>query len=336
MKNTRTHSHFIFCLTLFFINTVSAHPHSETSKETLKLQSYEPNTVGITHDDNDVSFMDFKISLKYPLFHDGKYNDNKWQKFDSLNPWFPMPYFAFTGRFGQYINTRDSSPVIGKRFNPKLFGRYWLGKENYIDVGYAHESNGQKIEQQSTYINLQNEFISNNENPDFANDYLSRGWDYWDLAWKHPFAFKSRNEEGDLSANSTSELSFYLNLKHFLKKGKLQQNSEEVNPWEPGFNDKQRRHVDGITLIGKYSTDYYNEKGERGFFSGHKIALIFTTGYRDILEHNTARAEYTWKFFDVPLMFWWSNGYNSDLIDYNQRIKSYGFSLELRSFLNNI
>ncbi len=304
MKNIHIQTCLLLWLAALPITQTTGHPHSEDGKEILKLQSYEPNTIGITHDQNDVSFMDFKISLKYPLFHDGNYKDDKWEKFNWLNTWFPMPYFAFTGRFGQYINTRKSSPVISKRFNPKLFGRYWLGKENYIDIGYAHESNGQSIEQLSSYNNLRNEFSNNNENPDFANDYISRGWDYWDFSWKHPFYLKTAKEVKELSNRPTRELSFYLNLKYFLKNGKLQGYAEEVNSWESGFNNKQRKHVDGITFIGKYSSDYFDKNNNRGWFSGQKIALLFTTGYRDTFDHNTTRIEYTWKFYDMPVMFW--------------------------------
>lgn len=326
MKNVYSRCFLLIALLISSYGIATAHPHSEDDtapkKRSLKLQSYEPNTIGITHDDNDVSFMDFKISLKYPMFHKGEPNE-KWQKAEWLNSWFPMPYFAFTGRFGQYINTRRSSPVISKVFNPKIFGRYWLDGGSYIDAAYAHESNGQNINEQSTYINLQNEFVSLGENPEFANDYISRGWDYWELRWKS-------------GTNLSNHFTYYVNLKHYLNDGFLQGSSEEVNVWEAGFNEIQRRHVDGVTLVAKYSKDYLNEDGSRGFYSGHKIALLFTTGYRDAFEHNTTRVEYTWKFFDVPLMFWWSNGYNSDLIDYNQRVTSYGFALELRTFLSDI
>ena len=56
--------------------------------------------------------MDFKISVKYPVLK------------DLLSKALPDSglYFAFTGRWGQYIGDRYSSPVIAKRFNPKLFG----------------------------------------------------------------------------------------------------------------------------------------------------------------------------------------------------------------------
>src|SRR5258708_33525620 len=104
--------------------------------------------------------MDFKISVKYPLFN------------DRLSKKLPDSrlYFAFTGRWGQYIGDRYSSPVIAKRFNPKLFWRQNLNyvcqerKEDgtlavskhcegnpdkvpgtYIEAAIGHESNGQTI-----------------------------------------------------------------------------------------------------------------------------------------------------------------------------------------------
>ncbi|TNF39284.1 MAG: hypothetical protein EP315_00025, partial [Gammaproteobacteria bacterium] len=195
----------------------------QASDTPLKLQSYEPNTIGLTKDDNDVSYMDFKLSLMYPMFHTSSPQD-VWH-----SKWVPMPYFAFTGRFGQYINTRDSSPVVSKRFNPKLFGRYWLDEnKSYIDIGYAHESNGQRINSETLYQNLRDQYASNNENPDFANDSISRGWDYWEVTWKRVLNNEKIHSRKDIERHSTS---FYLNLKYFVDDGILQGMPEEYNTW---------------------------------------------------------------------------------------------------------
>lgn len=56
-----------------------------------------------------------------------------------------QPYIAFFGHFGQYIEVRESSPEISKRFNPKVFLRIAQKEHHYLDLEYAHESNGQRI-----------------------------------------------------------------------------------------------------------------------------------------------------------------------------------------------
>lgn len=69
-------------------------------------------------------------------------------------------------------------------------------------------------------------------------------------------------------------------------------------------------------------------------FKGIKVAFLYTTGYRDIFENNTIRFETTFHVANMPLMFWASRGYNSDLVDYYRRVTSYGFSFELTSFFD--
>jgi len=63
----------------------------------------------------------------------------------SLKPPALVVVIAFTGRFAQYLGTRDSSPVVTKRLNPKLFYRQRTQGRDYFDIGYNHESNGQSI-----------------------------------------------------------------------------------------------------------------------------------------------------------------------------------------------
>lgn len=286
-------------------------------KRSLKLQSYEPNTLGYTNDKNDVEYMDFKLSLKYPILHDGEYlGRNTWHYR------LPHPYIAFTGRFGQYITSRKSAPVIGKRFNPKVFFRYWLwNKDSYLDLGVAHESNGQSIDSQQAYQDLRDDFQNNGEDPDFARDYISRGWDYWDMTLKKAISLK----------DDKARFSAYLNLKYFLEGGGVQGRPEEYNSWEGSSEGKLRKSVDGITVTAKYSDGLAG-----GWFSGYKLALIATTGYKDTFEYNSLRGEFTKKIFDIPFMLWVSDGYQSDLIDYYQRIKSWGFAIELRNYLDQI
>ena len=281
--------------------------HSALADDEVLLQSFEPNTIGFTNDNNDVVYMDFKISLMYPIAHQGKYNPE--------SPDDDILFFSFTGRFGQYIGTRESSPVIGKRFNPKLFFRRFLGGPyRYFDYGYAHESNGQSINSEAAYNDLIAGISAPGGDDDvrFANDAISRGWDFLDFIYK-------QGGSDNLSA-------FYLNLKVFLNDGLLQGQAEEANSWEPG-KMIQRKNVDGISIL------YWSEKPVAGI---KRYSITYNTGYKDTFDYNSLRFEIVNDISifgtKVPLMLWVSSGYNSDLVDYNKRVKSAGLAFELTTF----
>ena len=291
--------------------------NQESSTPFGRMQSHEPSTLGFSYDNNDVNYMDFKLSFKYPMFHKGVVRPPKFS-------FLPYPYLAFTGRFSQYINTRESSPVISKRFNPELFGRYWLStstskRGDYIDVIYGHESNGQSITTSTSYLDKRNNFIAAGENPDFANDFISRGWDYLAVTWR----LKRRNPFSDKSF-----LTAYLGLRYYLSDGLLQGTQEEYNTWENDPEGKPRKSVDGIRLKVKYKTHFINNS----VIKSNKIFLSYTTGYENIFEYNTYRAEWAVEIKNVPFMIWAAKGYNSDLADYYRDVTSAGISFE---FLTN-
>lgn len=259
----------------------------------IRLRSYEPNTIVYRHDSNDVNYIDFKVSLMYPLW---------------LGDHVLDPYFSVTGEVGQYLGTRDSSPVIGKRFNPKLFVRYDIKKGEYFDLGYAHESNGQSISTATDYLAKRAEFASHGEDPNFARDYISRGWDYVDVMWKRDFYDR--------------DYSTYLEFKYFLNDGLLQGHPEEYQSWEGGHGH-QRSEVDGISLLVK--RNFFDKP-----FGISKVAVSETTGYGQPLTYNSAKAEITFSFSEIPpIIVWVSEGYNSDLVDYYKRVTSIGVGFEL-------
>lgn len=290
------------------------------------LTSYEPNRIGWTFDDNDVSegYLDANLSLKYPFLHDGYYSS---KGFDG------GLYFAFTGRFSQYLESRDSSPVVGRRFNPKLFWRYWLGDSSrYIDLGLAHESNGQNINSEEAYLRAREDFLANGENPEWARDYISRGWDYLSFDWLHTM----RDWSGELNT--------YVNLKYFLEDGPFQGEPEEYNDWE-GDGVRQRKEYDGISLLAKYQFGGRYCLGGSGDTAARpalldlclqKAAWRYTTGYEGPGDHNTNRLEFTIDVWSFPLMLWGQWGYNSDLVDYYRKVNSWGIALELQSSASGI
>ncbi len=292
-------------------------------KEDILLRSYEPNTLGYTKDDNDVAYVDFKISLKYPFLHGVVNWANEYVKV------LPKPYLAFSGRLGQYLGTRDSSPVIGKRFNPKLFFRYSYWENDSVDFAYAHESNGQKINTESVFLDFQNDLVVQGEKAHFANDYISRGWDYLQVVFKNGYKQKA-----------THQFASYIDLKYFLSNGLLQGKPEEYNSWESSQAGKSRNQVDGISILLKYKL---NKRFEIPFLfnehiplNGVKFALMMTTGYKNVLTYTTYRVETTPIFWDLPIMFWFSTGYNSDLVDYYKEVTSYGISFELKTFIGDV
>ncbi len=53
--------------TIILLLPVIANAADGNHTASLKLLSYEPNKMGWTFDENDVGFLDFTVSLKYPF-----------------------------------------------------------------------------------------------------------------------------------------------------------------------------------------------------------------------------------------------------------------------------
>jgi outer membrane phospholipase A len=270
------------------------------------LCTYEPTTLGWTKDSDDVGFMDFKLSVRYQILHfpDKNDKDDNW-----------ATYFAFTGRFGQYLGTRDSSPVVTKRLNPKVFYRHWTDKHgsgDYFDVGYNHESNGQSINTSAGFTQAQNEAILKDGSPNAAYDQISRGWDYLDFVWR-------KKVTGDGNA--------YLMLKYFLPRGLLQGKAEEygTNFAESDPEGKPRNRVNGIGAM-------FKQEFKDCLGATCKFVAFYETGYRSIARYNTLRVETGFKVLQIPLMIWGQTGYGSDLAQYYKKVSSAGIAVEIGSF----
>ncbi len=301
----------------------------QVSNDEHTIEPYEPSTIGYTKDSDDVGFMDFTISLKYQLFP---------QSFLSLTGSdINRLYFAFTGRFGMYIGTRHSSPVIGKSYNPKLFWRHitdstlvpvTLANANddkrrqsysgYIDFGYNHESNGQSIDSATEYLAA----LSTAEKPEFANDNLSRGWDYLEIAWK-----KTINESNDVHRLQT-----YVDLKYFLHHGLMQRTAEEYNDWENNSEGKPRKAVNGIATTFEYQYGKSSLFKKIPLLANPTIALRYETGYQNPFKYNTLRLELGTQILELPINFWAQRGYNSDLAQYYKKVNSFGVELKMGAF----
>ena len=267
----------------------------------LRLRSHEPNQLGYTVDTSG-QFMDFTLSVKFKILEQ---TIRDLSERSSLN-------FAFTGRFGQYFE-RSSAPVIGKRFNPELFYRRDFD-DAYLETGYAHESNGQQITTLAGYQQAQ----ATLERPEYADDYISRGWDFV------RFTYQSHVLE-TLGANHPVML--WATGKWFLKKGLFQDGSEEYNTWESDPEGKPRNQVDGITAGFRY-TPHTDSK----WLPVGNISLTWTTGYREIFRYNSYRLEAGIRIIDLPVIVWASRGYNNDLARYYRNLAAWGLAIQIGAF----
>ena len=298
----------------------------EAQKERrIGLKNHEPNLLGYTYDNDDKeAFMDFKLSLEYPIARGPLSELTK-------KSWYPgflkkacnneviarcYPYFSFTGRFGQYIGQRDSSPVIAKRFNQKLFIRFEFTNKDYLDLEYAHESNGQRVSTLSSY----NTLAADLDKPEHANDYISRGWDYYGFTYRRTFSKKAEDNEQDIN-----KVIAYLKVRKFIG-GQLQGDIEEYYDWEPRRNITAREQVAGVSLLTKVENNLTPV-----FWAFNKVALIYETGTTSPAKYNTLILEMTTNAFGVPFMIWGRTGYNSDLAQYYKKVDSIGVAFELKT-----
>ncbi len=313
------------------------------------LCSYEPTTVGYTYDSDDSGFMDFKLSVRYQLFPDWLTRGQNYF-FDHHVGYDSALYFAFTGRFGQYIKTRESSPVVEKLFNPKLFYRYWTDRteENYLDFAFAHQSNGQSIDSPAQYQAA----LATAKNENEVKDQLSRGWDYWEIVWKKALYERPKPTAGptdprlsevckdvheDISVKQACGKEFpngidkeekkktsvvsYVGYKYFLTHGPLEGFQENYNTWENDPQGKRLDRVSGFSILLKWIIR-----------SEYKVAGRFETGVRDAFQFKTYRLELGGKVEQLPVSVWWQTGYNSDLAQYYKKVHSYGIQAEIGSF----
>lgn len=278
------------------------------------LASDEPNMLGWTRDSYEKQgFMDFTLSMRYPLFFDTL---KEGYKFNML------PFISFTGRMGQYFD-RHSAPVVTKRFNPKLFLRFyefdipegsrlWADDHglDYFDVGYAHESNGQHVDSPALFASA----VASYGSPQIAQDYMSRGWDY--LGYKRHLQM---HEHGLDSLDAE--------LRYFLRHGLLQATSEEYNDWEGPRSITHISQVDGLRLRMNFGF-------HRDWFKG--ASLLYITGYRDFARHPTLRAELGFTplsdFLGVPIVLWGQTGYLNNIAQYYRRTWAVGAAASFETF----
>lgn len=260
--------------------------------------------MGFAFDNDDVNFLDFRISLIYP-FLDGITAQAKRRL--SL---FPSIYIASGARFAQYYLTRPSDPIIGKDFTVKLMFRFFttsMHDKNFIEFVYAHQSNGQTIDKIEAYLDeLKKQPVA-----DFANDFIGRSWFYFELNFSRqimPTPF-----------NLVVEARFNYYLK-----------DNQVNWWETHSERKPRAEVNGVS-IKLYSIP--NRVLFDGFLSigFYRFGIRYETGYQKAFLYHSIQCETTVFIDKAFLRFWAQTGYSNDIAMYFKRTSSAGVALELFS-----
>lgn len=283
------------------------------------LSSHEPNKMLARTDSNDINrlYMDAVLSLKYPILTPLVESIFDLAGFQLEKK--PRLFLAFSTRFSQYVGSRESSPVVARRYNPELFLRTWTdSNDSYWDFGLGHESNGQQINGPQAFAQLEQYYIENNETPLFARDSISRGWDYlsvdWNKQWETGFL---PSLEGFTTA--------HIEWRRYLSNGFLQGAPEEYNDWEgQGTESKPRDEYDGL----KFSVQY-NLVDELCIIACFdRVELTHRTGYADLFNRNTTSLELTASLLGIPFHVWAMSGYNSDLIDYFDYSNSWGIGME--------
>ncbi len=276
------------------------------------ISSYEPNTVGVTYDRHHEPFLDYKLSLMYPFFHSVDLSFIH----RSLVAGSTITFMVVNVRFAQFTQ-EHSSPVEGMRYNPKLVFRTMLEKtpkEKYLyywDIAAGHESNGQTVDSRASYDAHLAQVDGKTE---FADDAISRGWDYYEL---------KLGRENKPIDRSSMKYTLIGQFKYFLNRGILEKHKEEYQSWENNPAGKPRSEVNGLRLLAKLVAH------DTWGFAG-----IYETGYHKIGRYNSLRGEFTWRVGPFPVMVWAARGYdaNDELAAYYRDLTSYGIALNLGSF----
>ena len=267
------------------------------------IQAYEPNQLGYTKDEGNDDFMDFTVSLLIPLW---------WGRdLPRTGRWDCLPIGAVTLRSGQYVLSRSSAPVVGKRFNPLLGARLFERRAGFpyqfTDVVYAHESNGQSIASPESFERIRATYLDVEKDADkakrIARDSISRGWDYFGVHGEWHWA----------------RWSVSTGVKIFMTESRPQGEKEEYKAWENDPEGKTRQAVDGfsVTVTSRH-------------FEPVEASISLTTGLEHAFQYQTIRGEIgsrLSKYTNPRIFLWGRYGYNSDFINYYKKNASVGIAI---------
>jgi hypothetical protein len=309
------------------------------------VREYERNTVGYSQDEGDRGFFDFTASLMVPLLH--SFYPDQLSSEESFNHWRPYPYAAATVRGGQYIGGRKSSPVVGKRFNPLLSARWWLPNatagdgrraDRFVEIVVAHESNGQWVEDETTFDETVALHLANMRRGTFgegkseealrqlareeARDEISRGWDYVGVNFQWAASLMESEKWHD-------QLTFSAKFQQYVVL--LQDELEEYESWENDPQGKARDRVDGVYLRVNYEFDRVFGL-TRYLQLDSQFGVAWRTGIGSPFKYNTWEFEVGGTLVNLPVVFWYRAGYNSDFTDYFRSDESFGIRVIVEGF----
>ena len=266
------------------------------------LTGYEPSYFALAFDDDD--HIEFKVSIKYPLL------ESDGTRFDAFTGGVNDLYFAYTGKYDFFVFSddpaRDSAPVVSRLQNPGLFV---LNKRASFDgeglesvsVGWFHESNGQQISDNQTFLNTAN-----------APDYVSRGWDYLGLDFKfkqvEPWFF-----DGDV--NYYVRMRFFCDCQGF---GFIDDREDDIRIFG-GTEQASISDYDGLRLaVDNYANRWLH------------YGLSLRTGTSDsaALKRISYQFELTYRVLNLPLKVFYFKGYGKDISTYHLKDEYIGFGFE--------
>lgn len=266
------------------------------------LRGYEPSYLVYAFDDDD--HLEFKISIKYPLLE---------SSFGTVGDFFGgenQIYFSYTGKYDFFLFSddpaRDSAPVISRVQNPGLFitnKRPDFNGEGLemVSVGWFHESNGQQIGDNTTFMNTAN-----------AADFVSRGWDYLGV----DFRFRSKSPwffDGDVVYDLRTRL--FCDCQGF---GFIDDREDDITIFG-GTQTARIEDFDGLRFtINNYANRWLH----------YGLQLRTGTADTDALENLSYMFQISWRIGNVPVRLFYFNGYGKDISTYHIKDEYAGFGFE--------
>lgn len=263
--------------------------------------------------------IDVQLSVAYLL------TDPDWSEYFEKNDADWNLALAGTIEFDFYVGTRDSSPVVGRRYNPSL--QYYYSRNESKGwqewrLSIEHESNGQATEDIDTLNQLARSFrlqyqdrhnFTDQKAFELAEETISLSNNFFSVGGVYRFSPTNINDR----CNSTLSC-FDIHLKLRQQIFGDGQNGEFRSP----VNQEDRLKDYQGTRIGLINR--WNEK--------NSIGLILRTGQLaggDPFKNNTLEINYhhTWHIgqLEVPLSLSYRNGYLEELYNYSNRSSSLQF-----------
>jgi outer membrane phospholipase A len=209
--------------------------------------------------------------------------------------------------------------VISRRQNPGLFIETGPANDRTDDsqsgwrlrLGYFHESNGQSVDTIEAY-----------QATDFADDYVSRGWDYILLSGRHQTQRSASNHRFLAQAG----LRLFLPLQMFSTDREDDIFWQDVSD-QPNVNDYNGLHA---SLAYDWLTDSACDADQL------HARLGLRTGNRhlnELADDLSLTAELGWTInhgdFRAPIYLRYVNGYGIDIAHYHQRDHYIGLGVQL-------